>query len=137
MRNSRATSRKRSHACAELFSHHCIFAVHRIDPVGVDFFQLMADPFDVQRRKRPEQAERAIDHPPDISLESVVLKFAQYLADLRRKAADRSKVDEANLVVGHDDKVCRMRIGMEEQLLLDLALHDDHNLARQRSWLNS
>ena len=80
--------------------------------------------------------QRAVDHPPDISRGHVVLELAKRFSNLRRKAADGSEVDEANFVVGHDNNVCRMRIGVEKKLFLHLTVHDDHELLGQRFGLD-
>ena len=93
-------------------------AVHGVDPVGVDLLHLVADFVDVHWRKRPGQRQRGVDDPSDVALGHVVAELAEYLPRRGRKASDGSEVDEANLVVGHDHQVCRMRIGVKEQLFL-------------------
>ena len=96
----------------------------------------MPYPFHVRGRKRPQKTEGAVHHAANVTLDPVILEFAQRFPDLRRKAADGSEVDEANLVVRHDDKICWVRIGVKKQLFLYFTLHDHNDLLCQRFWVD-
>ena len=59
-----------------------VCAFLRVDPIGVDFLDLPADPFDIDRRQRAGQSERTIDHPADISGRHMILELTKGLTNL-------------------------------------------------------
>jgi hypothetical protein len=66
-----------------------------------------------------------------------MLELAENLSGLRREAPYGAEVDVANPVIGHDDEIRGMRVGVEEKLFLHLVLHDQDELACQRLWLDA
>jgi hypothetical protein len=54
-----------------------------------------------------------------------------------RLDADRAEIEEADHIVGHHNEVGRMRVGVEEKLVLNLVLHHSDELARERFWFDA
>src|SRR5262249_49237252 len=108
-----------------------------IDPIGIDLLKLLANPLYVNGRKWTGEYNRAIDHSRDVTSAHVVHHLPPCLSGLRRKSSHRAKIHKADFIIGTDDDVCRMRIGMEKKLFEDFCMHDGDELARQRAWLDA